>query len=240
MLKVCHVCGETFDCGSAHKTTTCPECISRGFKYCNSCKRILPVSEFGTLGKGTCKLKPKCKSCYNYYDKVRYNSSASVRQSKIEATTAYCLSRRQEDEEYKSRCTANSRHSKRMRYNNDESYRAKVLAKNHDRRSTNGSLTAEEWHNACEAFGLTCAYCGSECKLTMEHVVPVTKGGPTSADNIIPACQSCNSSKGNKDLIEWYTKQPFYDKHRLENIIKYIKRVATCHNSGNSDNSDNS
>ena len=59
----------------------------------------------------------------------------------------------------------------------------------------------------------------------MDHVVPVSKGGSTSADNIIPACQSCNSSKNNKDIIEWYTAQPFYNKNRLDNIIKYIKGV---------------
>ena len=60
----------------------------------------------------------------------------------------------------------------------------------------------------------------------MEHVVPVASGGATSVDNIIPACQSCNSSKGKKDMIEWYTAQPFYDKARLETILKYLRKVG--------------
>ena len=59
--------------------------------------------------------------------------------------------------------------------------------------------------------------------LTKDHVIPITKGGKTSADNVIPACASCNSSKSNRDMIEWFTSRPFYKKERLEAIIKYLQ-----------------
>jgi len=56
-----------------------------------------------------------------------------------------------------------------------------------------------------------CWYCGrpiTECgKLTAEHIFPRKKGGDNSFDNIAYACQSCNSSKGTKDLILWHTEQ---------------------------------
>lgn len=58
--------------------------------------------------------------------------------------------------------------------------------------------------------------------LTMDHVVPISKGGKTTIDNVIPACSSCNSSKQARDIIEWYTSQPFYSKNRLDNIIKFV------------------
>src|SRR5574344_2067037 len=51
-----------------------------------------------------------------------------------------------------------------------------------------------------------CWYCGEslECgKLTAEHIFPRAKGGDDSFDNISYACKKCNSSKGDKDLIEW-------------------------------------
>ena len=65
-------------------------------------------------------------------------------------------------------------------------------------------------------------------KLTMDHVIAVSMGGSTDVSNIIPACQSCNSSKQNRDMIAWYTKQPFYSKQRLDNIIRYLKGVTPC------------
>ena len=52
-----------------------------------------------------------------------------------------------------------------------------------------------------------CWYCGrkvEECgKLTAEHIFPRAKGGDDSFDNIAYACRKCNSSKGDKELIEW-------------------------------------
>jgi len=46
-----------------------------------------------------------------------------------------------------------------------------------------------------------CQYCGGKFKtheLTFDHVVPRSKGGRTSWDNIVSACQVCNRKKGNK------------------------------------------
>lgn len=36
-----------------------------------------------------------------------------------------------------------------------------------------------------------------------DHLIPTSKGGKQSPDNRIPLCRSCNSSKGQKDFIEW-------------------------------------
>lgn len=44
----------------------------------------------------------------------------------------------------------------------------------------------------------TCQYCGSHDKLTIDHVVPVSKGGKSTFENCVAACQECNSKKGNK------------------------------------------
>lgn len=52
-------------------------------------------------------------------------------------------------------------------------------------------------------FDYRCAYCGFRLKLTLDHVVPVSKGGRDIESNLVPACQSCNSSKGAKDVDEW-------------------------------------
>jgi 5-methylcytosine-specific restriction endonuclease McrA len=42
----------------------------------------------------------------------------------------------------------------------------------------------------------TCQYCGSRSNLTVDHVVPRSKGGPSSWDNIVASCAPCNRRKG--------------------------------------------
>jgi 5-methylcytosine-specific restriction endonuclease McrA len=57
-------------------------------------------------------------------------------------------------------------------------------------------LTETQWTAIKAAYGHRCAYCGRRKPLTQDHVVPISKGGAHTAGNIVPACQSCNSSKG--------------------------------------------
>ncbi len=47
----------------------------------------------------------------------------------------------------------------------------------------------------------SCQYCGHRFKthdLTFDHVVPKSRGGRTSWENIVAACQPCNTKKGNR------------------------------------------
>ena len=61
------------------------------------------------------------------------------------------------------------------------------------------TLTIEQWEAIKLAYGNRCAYCGKKetikRPLTQDHVIPISKGGGTTPDNIVPACKSCNSSK---------------------------------------------
>jgi len=43
----------------------------------------------------------------------------------------------------------------------------------------------------------TCQYCGSRSNLTVDHVVPRSKGGVSSWENIVASCAPCNRRKGN-------------------------------------------
>ena len=48
--------------------------------------------------------------------------------------------------------------------------------------------------------GYRCAYCGNifnRNELTLDHIVPSSKGGKKSWQNIITACKKCNNKKGN-------------------------------------------
>lgn len=45
-----------------------------------------------------------------------------------------------------------------------------------------------------------CQYCGGKGELTFDHVVPRSRGGVTSWENVVAACASCNLRKGSKSL----------------------------------------
>lgn len=45
-----------------------------------------------------------------------------------------------------------------------------------------------------------CQYCGSTRHLTIDHVIPKSKGGTEDWDNLVVACSSCNTKKGDKLL----------------------------------------
>lgn len=69
-------------------------------------------------------------------------------------------------------------------------------------------LSTAEWIAVCEQYScdgvVYCAYCGTAPATTLDHIVSVLRGGDTSAENVAPACRSCNSSKGPKALLwQW-------------------------------------
>lgn len=44
----------------------------------------------------------------------------------------------------------------------------------------------------------TCQYCGSVSNLTLDHVMPVSRGGKSTWENVVTACYPCNSGKGSR------------------------------------------
>jgi 5-methylcytosine-specific restriction endonuclease McrA len=83
----------------------------------------------------------------------------------------------------------------------------------------------------------TCSYCGYQgiqAELTLDHVIPRSKGGGNSFKNIVTACKECNLKKGNKTLQEVgmeLSKQPTVPKWKSfigspfnKSIDKYWKK----------------
>ena len=60
------------------------------------------------------------------------------------------------------------------------------------------------WKNRL-AKGL-CHYCGKTFpadELTMDHLVPIIRGGKSSRGNVVPACKECNNQKKYLLPLEW-------------------------------------
>jgi hypothetical protein len=93
------------------------------------------------------------------------------------------------------------------------------------------NFTTQNWSNAKEFFSYSCVYCGiSPDNLVREHYIPLSSSTcpGTIPTNILPACLSCNSSKGNRDAYEWMVKRfgREYADERIEIIRKYFQSVA--------------
>ncbi len=65
-------------------------------------------------------------------------------------------------------------------------------------------LRQSQWWKRRRASGI-CHYCGGKFPphaLTMDHVVPLVRGGRSNKGNLVPACKECNNQKQNRLAFE--------------------------------------
>jgi len=66
-------------------------------------------------------------------------------------------------------------------------------------------LRSSQWWKRKLARGI-CHYCGGKFpprELTMDHLVPIIRGGKSTKGNLVPACKECNNKKKYGLLMEW-------------------------------------
>jgi len=67
------------------------------------------------------------------------------------------------------------------------------------------ALRNTQWWKNLRGRGI-CHYCRRRVPpraLTMDHIVPLIRGGKTSKSNVVPSCKPCNDLKGNLIPSEW-------------------------------------
>lgn len=74
----------------------------------------------------------------------------------------------------------------------------------------------EQWNNKC-------AYCDSEKDLTIDHIVPQSKGGLDNTKNVVCCCKTCNHLKGHTPWEDWYFSQEFFSQENYEKIKNWMK-----------------
>ncbi|MCF8024919.1 MAG: HNH endonuclease [Desulfobacteraceae bacterium] len=67
-------------------------------------------------------------------------------------------------------------------------------------------LRASQWWKRKCARGI-CHWCGRRVppkELTMDHIVPVSRGGKSTRGNLVPSCKECNTGKKDRlPVMEW-------------------------------------
>jgi len=187
-------------------------------KQCSKCGDLKPLSEYYLRKASRDGYHTQCKRCLikqvsnNYYANPE---PAKQRSKKWREENPDWVKQNNKNwainnAEYKALKNAE------WRLNNLEQHRdnSKNWAKeNPDKRKANNykrrALLGENGKYAIskkelqKIYAKPCLYCGSKGDITLDHVIPVKRGGTHSIGNLVPSCQSCNSSKGNKTITEW-------------------------------------
>ena len=79
-------------------------------------------------------------------------------------------------------------------------------------REASGSFTPQQWEERKKAFDNMCAVCGLLGKLTIDHIIPLSKGGSNDISNIQPLCGPCNYSKQDRLMNEFLEYRSKYKK----------------------------
>lgn len=106
----------------------------------------------------------------------------------------------------RARMTMYERQRRQHKQRTDPHYHARLMAtakrSQHRRRArlvaVGGSYSQAEWQWLCALYGHRCVRCGAVGPLSVDHVVPISKGGRNTIDNLQPLCGSCNSRKHTK------------------------------------------
>jgi 5-methylcytosine-specific restriction endonuclease McrA len=83
----------------------------------------------------------------------------------------------------------------------------------HKRRATilavGGEFSAEDIERIRRQQGGKCASCRKKRALAIDHIRPISRGGSNSPSNLQLLCKSCNSSKKDRDPIDWMQSRGF-------------------------------
>lgn len=189
-------------------------------KICSHCRRGFPVSYYYKQSLGY--LYAECKECTKSRVKA-YHLTPNGHAVKQRAWRKYHKlvdnpGRRAYYKTPEGRAYLKARNQTERCKKNNKRYQVSVLGHKTSALATSrrrarlreceGKFSDQEWDELIKEYDQSCAYCGcNDVKMTMDHVIPITRGGKHSRDNIVPACGICNSSKNNRLLNEW-TERP--------------------------------
>lgn len=180
-----------------------------GTRVCNTCDSTFPLDAFPKDGGGTGGRRSDCADCHSakaraWYAANRERQAArqlARRHANVEQHRQWDMERYERDREKRIALATEQAHKRRLR----------IMAGEYDPTVTRANLRKQ--------YGDQCHYCERDMDFgrythttrpdnlaTIEHVVPVSKGGGHTWDNVTLACLGCNLRKNAKPLDVWLSE----------------------------------
>lgn len=157
------------------------------YKVCTKCQRNLPLGQFYKVAKNKDGLMYSCKECWKTVRHRSYQKNkrkVAIYGAKYRAANSELVKQR----------------TKLWRQKN----KAKWLETMHNRRARLLSASKHKvtHKELARLLAKPCLYCDKPSD-TIDHIVPLSRGGLHSIGNLVGACSKCNKSKNNKFITEW-------------------------------------
>lgn len=186
-------------------------------RWCPGCETLRPASDFQRDNRSSDGLQTRCKYCrHQYYE-------ANMEREKARAFRHAEKDRTKSRERARAWVKANP---ERVRITQQTVRNRRRVRK----KGNGGKHTRQEWEALCAQYGHRCLCCGRtepEIRLTIDHVVPLSRGGRNDIANIQPLCLSCNSIKHNK-IID-YRPRWNVNANRPRDCIRGLDNEKTHH-----------
>jgi 5-methylcytosine-specific restriction endonuclease McrA len=89
--------------------------------------------------------------------------------------------------------------------------------------AADNDLTLDEWEALLEAWD-SCAYCGTVVgPFQKDCVLPISRGGRYTFENVVPACRSCNASKSNDEVTGWLRRKRLDERAFLLRHVEVLR-----------------
>ena len=170
--------------------------VSPTSKTCTKCGIEKPLAEFYSSKKGLYGKRADCKPCYSA---GRSAYGRRMRQEHPDIVRKWARNNYQNHRE--KRDAGTREYARKNPWMDRYKYRRLRAIK---QGAEVVRLTAHDWWECLDYFGHRCAYCNDPLpRDEQDHIIPLSKGGNHTIDNVVPACLPCNASKNNHALITW-------------------------------------
>lgn len=236
-MKTCTKCEKILPIAQFHKKTKAKDGLNPSCRKCVSAK----MSEYYQSNKEECRER-SAKWTASNTDRVKENGRKwyQVQAEKVKDSARDWSSKNREKRREINRKYAAANREKIRAKNlayierlkkespavlREQARRAQALRRAREK-SAGGFISQENWNAIIGVFETgVCLYCGTYGhKLTMDHWVPVSRGGGTEAGNLIPCCKSCNSKKRDMPPEDWCAQKGI-ERVGIEEILLITKEA---------------
>lgn len=190
-------------------------------KTCSKCLQAKTDSAFNKWGRSKDGLQPWCRDCQKADAKTPASRARHARYYQANRARLDLQNKDWAKRNPEKRKAISRKHIRKAYWENPEKFRKKATdwhkanpeggrqrAKEYRARRKNapGKFTKTEWLDKLSEFNYHCAYClvefSDENPPTQDHMLPLTRGGTHTNENIVPACRGCNSQKRTRTPLE--------------------------------------